>query len=90
MTGLTLGNYSIFVVGFGAEGDPVLPSTHSETVLIIIGWHCSYPLKFMLMLQCYVFVQMLLKYHLFQPLNPTRAPSGYHGHPHCSLLLSTE
>ena len=37
LTGLTLGNYSFFVVGFGAEGDSVLPSTHSETALIIIG-----------------------------------------------------
>ena len=37
LTGLTLGNYSIFVVGYGAEGDPVLPSTRSETTSIIIG-----------------------------------------------------
>ena len=37
LTGLTLGNYSIFVVGYGAEGHPVLPSAHSETVTIIIG-----------------------------------------------------
>ena len=37
LTGLTLGSYSIFVVSFGAEEDPVLPSTHSETASIVIG-----------------------------------------------------
>ena len=35
LTGLTLGSHSIFVVSFGAEGDPILP--RSETVPIIIG-----------------------------------------------------
>ena len=35
LTGLTLGNYSFFVVGYGTEGDPVLPSAHSETTIII-------------------------------------------------------
>ena len=35
LTGLTLGEtYSIFVVSFGEEGDPVLPSAHSNTTLI--------------------------------------------------------
>ena len=35
LTGLTLGEtYSIFVVAFGAEGDPVLPSTHSNTAIV--------------------------------------------------------
>ena len=35
LTGLTLGEtYSIFVVAFGKEGAPVLPSSHSETALI--------------------------------------------------------
>ena len=37
LTGLTLGNYSIFVVGFGAEGDPVLPSARSEIATIMTG-----------------------------------------------------
>ena len=37
LTGLTLGNYSIFVVGFGEEEKPVLPSAHSETTTITIG-----------------------------------------------------
>ena len=37
LTGLTLGEtYSIFVVTYGAEGDPVLPSDHSNIALIII------------------------------------------------------
>ena len=37
LTGLTLGEtYSIFVVAFAAEGDPVLPSAHSNTALITI------------------------------------------------------
>ena len=37
LTGLTQGEtYSIFVVAFGAEGDPVLPSDHSTTALITI------------------------------------------------------
>ena len=35
LTGLTLGEtYSIFVVAFAAEGDPVLPSAHSNTASI--------------------------------------------------------
>ena len=37
LTGLTLGNYSIFVVGFEAEGNPVLPSARSEITTIVIG-----------------------------------------------------
>ena len=37
LTGLTLGEtYSIFVVAFGAEGDPVLPSAYSNRISIII------------------------------------------------------
>ena len=37
LTGLSLGNHSLFVVGYGAEGAPVLPSDHSNTASIIIG-----------------------------------------------------
>ena len=37
LTGLTLGSYSIFVVGSGADGDLVLPSVHSNTVTVMIG-----------------------------------------------------
>ena len=37
LTGLTLGNYSFFVVGYGAEEQPVLPSAHSKIVTIMIG-----------------------------------------------------
>ena len=37
LTGLTLGSHSFFVVGYGAEGAPVLPSAHSNTASIIIG-----------------------------------------------------
>ena len=37
LTGLTLGNYSIFVVGYGAVGEPVLPSARSKTANIMIG-----------------------------------------------------
>ena len=37
LTGITLGEtYSIFVEAFVAEGDPVLPSAHSNTTLIAI------------------------------------------------------
>ena len=37
LTGLTLGEtYSIFVVGFGEEGAPVLPSSHSNTAVIML------------------------------------------------------
>ena len=37
LTGLTLGEtYSIFVVGFGEEGAPVLPSSHSNTAMIML------------------------------------------------------
>ena len=37
LTGLTLGEtYSIFVVGFGEEGSPVLPSSHSNTTMIML------------------------------------------------------
>ena len=37
LSGLTLGEtYSIFVVAFGAEGDPVLPSAHSNTTTIMM------------------------------------------------------
>ena len=37
LTGLTLGEtYSIFVVGFGEEGAPVLPSNHSNTAMIML------------------------------------------------------
>ena len=38
LTGLTLGkNYSFFVVGYGAEGKPVLPSAHSNKPSIMIA-----------------------------------------------------
>ena len=38
LTGLMLGQtYSIFVVAFGPEEAPVLPSAHSNTVLIILS-----------------------------------------------------
>ena len=37
LTGLALGNYSIFVVSYGADGDPVLPSAPSDTVTAIVG-----------------------------------------------------
>ena len=37
LTGLTLGNYSIFVVGYGAKGEPVLPSDPSNITTITIG-----------------------------------------------------
>ena len=38
LTGLTLGNYSFFVVGFGAKLEPVLPSDPSNiTITTIIG-----------------------------------------------------
>ena len=37
LTGLTLGSYSIFVVGYGAESDPVLPSARSVIHNITIG-----------------------------------------------------
>ena len=37
LTGLTLGNHSFFVVGYGAEGAPVLPSAHSNTTSVVIG-----------------------------------------------------
>ena len=43
LTGLSLGSYSIFVVGSGADGDVVLPSVHSNTATIMIGlWFTSY------------------------------------------------
>ena len=37
LTGLTLGTHSLFVVGYGAEGAPVLPSAHSDTASVMIG-----------------------------------------------------
>ena len=37
LTGLTIGTYFIHVVGYGAKGEPVLPSAHSEVVAIQIG-----------------------------------------------------
>ena len=38
LTGLALGSqYSIFVVGSGADGDLVLPSVHSNTATVTIG-----------------------------------------------------
>ena len=37
LTGLTLGTHSLFVVGYGAEGAPVLPSAHSNTDSVMIG-----------------------------------------------------
>ena len=37
LTGLSLGSYSIFVVGSGADGDLVLPSAHSNTAAVTIG-----------------------------------------------------
>ena len=37
LTGLTLGTHSFFVVGYGAEGAPVLPSAHSNTASVVIG-----------------------------------------------------
>ena len=40
LTGLTLGTYSFFVVGYGADGEPVLPSAHSNTATVTIGEIC--------------------------------------------------
>ena len=40
LTGLTLGNHSFFVVGYGVEGEPVLPSAHSNTATVTIGEIC--------------------------------------------------
>ena len=37
LIGLTLGNNSFFVVGYGTEGEPVLPSAHSNTASVVIG-----------------------------------------------------
>ena len=37
LTGLTLGTHKFFVVGYEAEGEPVLPSAHSNTATVIIG-----------------------------------------------------
>ena len=37
LIGLTLGTHSLFVVGYGAEGAPVLPSAHSNTASVMIG-----------------------------------------------------
>ena len=37
LIGLTLGTLSLFVVGYGAEGAPVLPSAHSNTASVMIG-----------------------------------------------------
>ena len=38
LTGLMLGQtYSIFVVAFGTEGAPVLPSAHSNTEMITLS-----------------------------------------------------
>ena len=37
LTGLTLGNYSFFVVGSGAKGKPVLPSDPSNIATVTIG-----------------------------------------------------
>ena len=38
LTGLVLGQtYSIFVVAFGPEGAPVLPSAHSNTEIITLS-----------------------------------------------------
>ena len=37
LTGLTPGEmYSIFVVGYGEEGAPVLPSNHSNKVIVLL------------------------------------------------------
>ena len=37
LTGLALGTHSLFIVGYGAEGAPVLPSAHSDTASVVIG-----------------------------------------------------
>ena len=37
LTGLTLGSYSIFVMGRGTKGGPVLPSDPSNIATVIIG-----------------------------------------------------
>ena len=36
LTGPSFGTYSFLIVSVGAENDPVLPSTHSETTTIMI------------------------------------------------------
>ena len=37
LTGLSLGSYSIFVVGSGVVGDLILPSARSNTATVTIG-----------------------------------------------------
>ena len=62
LTGLTLGSYSIFVVSFGAEGHPVLPSKHSQPTTVMIGKHYQTTLSVIFI----VFVQIFLGCHLPQ------------------------
>ena len=52
LTGLTLGNYSFFVVGSGAKGEPVLPSDLSNIATVIIGKLNSYYIVIMIVIQC--------------------------------------
>ena len=52
LTGLTLGNYSFFVVGSGAIGEPVLPSDLSNIATVIIGKLNSYYIVIMIVIQC--------------------------------------
>ena len=52
LTGLTLGTHSLFVVGYGAEGAPVLPSAHSNTASVMIGEIVN---KLTQQLLCYIY-----------------------------------
>ena len=52
LTGLTLGEHSLFVVGCGAEGEPVLPSAHSNTATVMIGESCRFELFILLLNFC--------------------------------------
>ena len=66
LTGLSLGSYSIFVVGSGADGDHVLPSDHSDTAAVMIGYVLWIWATYM-----FYIVQIFHSSHPFQPPSST-------------------
>ena len=56
LTELAVGSYSIFVVGFGTEGDPVLPSDRSEITTVTIGKLLEHKINSIILTEAMIFI----------------------------------
>ena len=78
LTNLAVGSYSMYVVGFGAEGDPVLPSARSQTTSnIMIG----------IIKTCTRIIESLLIMIVFRYSSVTICPNPQLQHQFCQCVM---